>query len=234
MLTNNAARNAKSAGKDYKLADAGGLYLFVTTKEHRSWRLKYRFDGKEKRLVIGAYPETSLKAAREARDAAKRMLKDGRDPSAGRRRGVPIPIEGRTFEDVATEWFDHQKDRWKPVHAKDVIGSLKRDLFPAISDMTMVDIDEPVLLAALREGEARGTIEAAHRLRQPAERVLRYAAASGICRQNPASAVIEAMKAKPTKRRWPAITDLAVARVLIAVVNSAGASPVARLASRLG
>ena len=88
MLTDTAARSAKPGPKDYKLADAGGLYLFVTSKGHRSWRWKYRIEGKEKRLVLGAYPEVSLKAAREARDAARSLLKEGRDPSAGRRRDV--------------------------------------------------------------------------------------------------------------------------------------------------
>ena len=52
-LTDTAARKAQPGDKDYKLADVGGLYLFVTTKGTKSWRLKYRFAGKEKRLVFG-------------------------------------------------------------------------------------------------------------------------------------------------------------------------------------
>jgi hypothetical protein len=76
MLTDLKARAAKPREKDYKLADAGGLYLFVTTKGYRSWRMKYRFAGKEKRLTFGAYPEVSLGEARERRDQARRLLRD--------------------------------------------------------------------------------------------------------------------------------------------------------------
>lgn len=70
MLTVTKARQAKPKDKDCKLADAGGLYLFVTTKGFKSWRLKYRFADKEKRLTFGAYPEVSLLEARERRDAS--------------------------------------------------------------------------------------------------------------------------------------------------------------------
>ena len=80
MLTDAAIRKAKPRDKDYKLADSGGLYLFVTKAGHRSWRLKYRFADKEKRLVLGSYPDLSLVEARDMRDDAKRMLRDGRDP----------------------------------------------------------------------------------------------------------------------------------------------------------
>ena len=58
MLTDIQARKAQPRDKDYKLADAGGLYLFVTAKGSKSWRLKYRFAGKEKRLVLGSIPNS--------------------------------------------------------------------------------------------------------------------------------------------------------------------------------
>jgi len=65
MLSDVAVRQAKAKDKDYKLSDSEGLYLFVTKAGHRSWRLKYRFAGKERRLILGSYPEVSLKDARE-------------------------------------------------------------------------------------------------------------------------------------------------------------------------
>ena len=77
MLTDAAVRKAKPGDKDYKLPDSGGLHLFVTKSGHRSWRLKYRFDGKERRLVFGPYPDVSLAQARQMRDDAKRLLRSG-------------------------------------------------------------------------------------------------------------------------------------------------------------
>lgn len=60
MLSDTAVRQAKARDKDYKLSDSEGLYLYVTKAGHRSWRFKYRFDGKERRLMLGSYPEVSL------------------------------------------------------------------------------------------------------------------------------------------------------------------------------
>jgi hypothetical protein len=86
MLTDGQASAAQAGDKDYKLADANGLYLFVTKSGFKSWRMKYRFGGKEKRLTFGGYPEVSLEEARERRDQARRLLRDQVDPAAERQR----------------------------------------------------------------------------------------------------------------------------------------------------
>ena len=80
MLSDTAVRQAKGRDKDYKLSDCEGLYLYVTTTGHRSWRFKYRFGGKERRLMFGAYPAVSLKAARDRKAEARRWLTEGKDP----------------------------------------------------------------------------------------------------------------------------------------------------------
>lgn len=127
---------------------------------------------------------------------------------------------------------EQQKGRWKPVHAADVIESMERDLFPVIGAYSVTDIDEPLLLAALKKVEKRGAIETARRLRQRAERIFRFAKAAGAGNANPAVDVREAMAVPPKKRRWPAITDVDRLRKLVGDVDAAGASPVTRLASR--
>jgi len=65
-LTNTAIRNAKPAAKARKLFDGGGLYLEIAPSGGKWWRLKYRFEGKKKRLSVGVYPDVSLKACRTA------------------------------------------------------------------------------------------------------------------------------------------------------------------------
>ena len=74
MLTDAQARQAKAKDKDYKLSDSGGLYLFVSKTGHKSWRLKYRYLGKEKRLMIGTYPDVRLSDERSRRDSANRVV----------------------------------------------------------------------------------------------------------------------------------------------------------------
>lgn len=70
-LTAIRCNTAEPKGKRYKLADGGGLYLEILPNGSKSWRLKYRWLGKEKRLVIGLYPTVTLAKARKARDEAK-------------------------------------------------------------------------------------------------------------------------------------------------------------------
>lgn len=63
-LTDTAIRTAKPKEKPYKMADSGGLYVLVNPGGGKLWRLKYRFDGKERLFAIGTYPAVSLKEAR--------------------------------------------------------------------------------------------------------------------------------------------------------------------------
>lgn len=80
-LTDAKVRALKPRDKPYRLGDAGGLYVEVATNGSRYWRMKYRVAGKEKRLAFGVYPDVSLADAREKRDAAKKILAAGGDPS---------------------------------------------------------------------------------------------------------------------------------------------------------
>lgn len=234
VLSEIQARKAVAGEKDYKLADAGGLHLFVTTKGHRSWRLKYRFGGKERRLVLGAYPEISLKKAREMRDEAKAALKAGKDPALAAQRARLARQVGHddTFERFARAWYESQKGLWKPVHANDVITSMEADLFPVIGAHPIGDVDEVLLLSALRPVEARGAIETAHRLRQRADRVFQHAAAEGAPNSNPAANVKKALRPVPPKKRWPALTDLEQIRALLRTSDVARAMPTTRCGSR--
>lgn len=63
-LTDMAIRKAKPTSRTQKLFDGGGLYMEISPKDGRWWRLKYRFDGKEKRLALGVYPDVPLALAR--------------------------------------------------------------------------------------------------------------------------------------------------------------------------
>lgn len=124
----------------------------------KSWRFKYTFGGKERRIVFWPYPDITLKRAREMRDDAKRLLREGSDPGLESKRARHTRKVGHenTFEFFARNWHEQQKDAWKEVHANDVITSMERDLFPAIGAFPVNEIDEGLLFSALRGGgEAR-------------------------------------------------------------------------------
>lgn len=229
-----AVKAAQPREKDYKLPDTGGLYLFVSTSGHKSWRYKYRFGGKERRLVLGSFPDVGLKQARDMRDDAKQSLRQGLDPGLERTRARHSRKVGHenTFEKFAREWHASQVPRWKQVHADDVIESMEHNLFKEIGGIPVDQIDEGLLLHALRKVEGRGAIETAHRLRQRAERVFRFAAGAGIKNSNPAVNVRDALKPVPPRKRRPALVDVAQIRKMIRSIDRAPASPVTRLSSR--
>lgn len=235
MLTDVQIKKAKGAEKPYKLADSGGLFLLVSTTGNRSWRMKYRFGGKEKLLTFGRYPDVSLIKAREEREKAKATLRDGRDPSIVKKQDAAARTLGatNTFEACARAWFDLNKPRWSAVHAGNVIESMEADLFPAIGAMPVKDVTEAILLDALRKVEQRGAIETAHRLRQRASGVFAYAAAGGLRTGDPAAVVKSLLKPKPKASKQPALTDLAECRQLIGDVEAERASPITKLANRL-
>lgn len=234
-LTDVQARKAAPRDKDYKLTDSGGLYLFVTRKGHKSWRLKYRFAGKEKRLVVGAYPEMPLAAARDARDAARRLLREHKDPATEqrKRRLAAHAAAGATFKRVALEWHEAQKPRWSPVQARKVEQALRRDVFPAFGALPLIDVDGPMILRMLRQVEARGAIDTAKRIRQHVSAVFSYAMAEGVAAADPAASIGRALKPTPRGGKQPALKDLKEARALLRAMEASTSSPLTKLASRL-
>lgn len=234
MLTDLQLRKAKAAEKDYKLTDGGGLHVLVSTTGNRSWRLKYRFGKKEKVLTIGTYPEISLRAARDARDAAKKVIREGRDPGVEKKQAAAALLiaADNTFEACGRTWHELNKPRWSEVHAQNVIDSLEDDLFPEIGRLPIKDVTEALLLAALRKVENRGTIETAHRIRQRASYIFAHAAAAGLRTGDPAQVIKPLMKPKPKSTKQPALIKLPEVRQLIVDVEAERASPITKLANR--
>ena len=234
MLTDMKVRQARPQAKDYKLADSEGLYLFVSKAGLRSWRFKYRFAGKERRLILGRYPEIGLKEARERKAHARRLLADGRDPGieAAKAKVERAVTTANTFETMAKAWYELQKDRWTPVHARDVIRSLESEVFPWIGNLPISEIDEPMVLAVLRKVEERGAIETAHRVRQRMSAVFVHAIAEGAGTRDPAAVVTKALKPVPRAQKRPALVSIAELQDMIQKTERDPASPLTKLASR--
>jgi len=234
MLTDKAVRAAGAMDKAYKVSDSGELYLHISPRNHKNWRYKYRFEKKEQLLTLGAYPDVSLADAREKRDEARKILREGRDPrhQAKRTRLVAGREGGQTLEQAARDWHTLQLGRWKVVHVKDVITSLERDIFPDLGTMPLDEIDKPLLLWVLRKIEDRGAIENARRVKQRVGAVYRYANAHGARLENPATDINDALKPLPPSKRYPALLDVEAIRTMLFDIDRAGASPVTRLAAR--
>ena len=186
-LSNTAIRNAKAGEKTRKLFDGGGLYLEVAPHGGKWWRLKYRFEGKEKRLSLGVYPDVTLKDARTRRDEARKLLVNGVDPSEQRKaeKAAKADEAANSFEAIAREWFAKRASGWSPSHADRVIRRLEVDVFPWIGSRPIIRITAPQLLETVRRIEQRGALETAYRVLSYCSQVFRYAIATGRAVHNP-------------------------------------------------
>ncbi len=200
-------RNAKPKEKFYKLTDGDGLYLHVAESGGKLWRFRYRFDGKEKLLAFGSYPEIGLLDARLKRDQARKQIANGIDPGALRKAQKQANIEEtETFEVIAREWFNKFKHTWKESHSLRLISRLEKNVFPYIGSKPISKIKAPELLGVLRRIESRGILHTAHSIRGICGQIFRYAVATGRAERDPATDLRGALPPTQTIHR-AAITD---------------------------
>ncbi len=219
-LTDTALRAAKPTEKTQKSFDGNGLYLIITPKGAKSWRLKYRFQGKEKLISLGPYPLVSLKEARERSLVARKTLEGGIDPSAERKQAKNKTQN--TFELVAREWHEMQSTKWTKTTATAVMQRMKRNFFPFIGAKPIDEVTAPEILALLRKVEARGTISSAHDLKHACSGVMRYAIATGRAERDPTADLRGALTPNRKKHR-PALTaPEAVGNLMHAIYNYQG------------
>jgi hypothetical protein len=161
--------------------DGGGLYLEVSPAGGKLWRLKYRFEGKEKRLALGAYPAVGLREARARRDEAKKHLANGADPGAVRKAQKATQQEraANSFEVIAREWFAQWKTAKAESHSSKVIARLENDVFPWIGGRPVAEINAPDVLAVLRRIESRGVLNTIQKAKETISQVMRFAIATG-------------------------------------------------------
>ena len=185
------------------------MYLEIAPTGGKLWRLKYRFGGKEKRLALGIYPDTSLKDAREKREAARKLLAAGVDPSEHRKavKADGIELTTNTFEAIARQWFTLRAGRWVKSHSEKVFNRLERDIFPWIGSKPIKAITRAEILSALNRVVDRGAIESARRAGFNLAQIFRFAIDNKLADRNPAANLGSALPGVDVKRR-AAITDI--------------------------
>lgn len=207
-LSDAKIKNAKPKVKSYRIYDERGLYLEVSPKGGKWWRFKYRFRGKEKRISLGTYPDTKLGKAREKRDEARRLVSEDIDPSQYKKaqKAAQADLSANSFELVALEWHSKKSLTWSQIHADNIMGRQKRDVFPWLGQRPIAEITAPELLQVIRRIEERGANETAHRVLSNCGEVFRYAIATGRAERDVTSDLRGALQ--PTvKKHLAAVTD---------------------------
>jgi integrase len=205
-LTDVICRNAKyypdekPNGKKHKLFDGHGLFLHVKPKG-KYWRLRYRYNGSEKMISLGVYPEVSLKEARSRRSEIRKMLDNGQDPSAARQEAKQQSIAEteNIFENVAKAWHENNIDNWTPENAIRVWRRLERNIIPTIGKKPVNEIKPSEILALIKVMENRGATYLSKKTVQTCAAVFRYAKACDMTEFNPASDLKDALKPHKVK-----------------------------------
>lgn len=228
-------RAAKPQEKDWKLTDEKGLYLLITPSGGKLWRIKFRHQGKEKKLSLGAYPEVNLTKARKLRDAARATLANGQDPALERKKAkfTAKLSAGITFAGVAREYIESKMvgDGKAPATVAKARWFLEQ-LEPAIGSMPLADVDPQMLLAALKRLEAKGVHETAKRCRSFASRVFRYGVATGRCKSDPAQLLQGALVTRKA-RHYAAILEPAKLGQLLRAIEVFSGGPVTMAALQI-
>jgi integrase len=229
-LTETTVKAAKPAAKPYKRFDDRGLYLLVTPEGGRWWRLKYRYAGRERGISLGTYPDVSLKAARDRRDAARRLVAAGIDPSAQRK--SEKLARALTFEALAREWLELKKSALATLTHRKRAQRFEDHVFPYLGSRPIGAITPADLLAVLRRVEARGKHETAHRLRSESGQIFRYAIATGRAERD-VTADLRGALAPVVVRNHAAITEPARIGELLRAIEGYRGQPATECALKL-
>lgn len=214
-LTDTAIRNAKPSRKVVKLSDGGGLYLLIQPHGTKLWRMGYRIGGKQKTLAFGIYPTVSLAEARLRRDAAKKYLTDGVDPSVQRKLDKRARVI--TFRLVAEELLTKMQREGRAQATLTKTRWLLEYAFAGIGERPIAKVTALELLDVLRKIEARGNYETARRLRSTCGMVFRYAIATGRAERDPSVDLRGALTAPTVKHRATIVEPKAIGALLRAI-----------------
>ena len=197
-LTELAIKRAKPKEKQYKLTDGDSMYLRIYPDGKKYWQLQFWFEGKQKVLSFGKWPNVKLPEARARRYEANKKIKEGINPLDEKRFRSSLHIENYdkkkrreeikefTFQQVAQEWHVRQETLWTKEYSKVVFNSLIIHVFPYLGEIPIVKINKQDVISMLKKLEVVGKHETCYRIRQRLESIFNYAKTNELCINNPA------------------------------------------------
>lgn len=234
-LTDTEIKRAKPANEPYRMADGGNLFLWVTPSGGKLWRWAYRFEGKQKLMTFGKYPDVSLARARERHAQQRSILAEGIDPMAQKKAektAVRLATEN-SFATVAGRWLEHWKDDKSPRHVDSTQRRLATNILPTLGPLQMDEIEAPHIVAMVRAIEARGARDVAKRALETAGQIFRYAIAHGQAKRNPAKEIEPRDILKASVKSNYARIDAKELPDLLREIEVYRGTPVTRLAIKL-
>jgi integrase len=232
-LTVLQVKNSSPREKDYGLADGGGLFLWIRTAGGKSWRFRFRLDGKQSHISFGTIDKVTLAQARQLASDARQLVAQGRHPGLERSamRFQAAMSRVNTFKTLALEWHQHKAPRWSEGYAGDVMEAFELDIFPQVGNFPLTDIKPMQWLQVFRRIEKRGALEKLRKVRQRCQEVYRFAIATGRAEYNPIADIGGALQT-PTSRHYPFLPIAEIPELLRSIQACPG-NDVVKIAARL-
>jgi integrase len=235
MLSDTQIRRVTAGPTSYRMTDGRGLYLMITPAGGKLWRWKYRFQGAEKLMSFGAYPDVSLLDARDRHGAARKLLAAGSDPMAARKaeKAAGAVADANSFQAVAGAWLAHWRVEKTERHAETTRRRLEANVYPQLGGMPIDSVMAPDLVVMVKAIEARGVGDLARRALETCGQIFRYGIAHGRCSRNPAADIKPADVLKATRRVNLARIDAAQLPDLLRAIEVYRGKVVTRLAMKI-
>jgi integrase len=231
MLTDKFIQGLKAADKPKKYADGGGLFLFIPVSGKKLWRLAYRVNRKAKLLSFGEYPHLSLRAARQLRDEAKKLLASGIDP-AERKKSSKVSSADNSFRSVALEWRERQTLHCAARYRSFLLSGLTTYFFPRLGDTPMRDVSAEDIAAALEPLRRSEKLRGGRRLADVCGQICRYAVATGRAERDVTAGLPAALRPKQARHRAATLDAGKLGQIMLNLEQHNGYFPV-RCALRL-
>jgi hypothetical protein len=198
-LTDAQIKGLKARTGRFSKADTGGLMLDVTPAGVRSWVFRYRLNGKREKVVIGRYPDVSLKEARGERDKLAAVVRSGKSPFMEKKLARVAVAAIPTVKEFAERYYTEQvKRNWK--NPKEIRRYLDSDILPAFGSMQFKDLTPIDVQRLVYEKRDKGHVAAAIQLRGVIKRMFDYGVETHVVTSNPAAAVKTRFIGKIRKR----------------------------------
>jgi integrase len=235
VLTDTEIRKAKPKDKPYQMTDGRGLFLWVTPKGAKLWRWKYRFNGDQKQISYGQYPDVPLVDARERHAEARKLLAAGVDPMAQRKaeKAALMASDANSFHAIAGLWLAHWSVGKSMRHVVTTRRRMEANVFPSLGARPIAEIEAPELVATVKAIDARGASDLAKRALETTGQIFRDAIAHGHAKRNPAAEIRPGDILKPTRKVNFARVDAQELPALLRAIEVYRGKVVTRLAMKL-
>jgi integrase len=238
MLKDQQIKNAKPAAEPYTLKDERGLFLVVTPSGGKLWRWKYRFDGKQKVMSYGQYPDLSIADAREIHYQTRTLHAKGIDPMAQKKAEKAARMEQeatkeRSFRSISESWLEHWSTDKSAQHVDATRRRLEANVLPLLGSRPVGEIQPTEIVRVVRSIEARDRGDLAKRAFQVCGQIFRHAIAEGITDNNPAAKLKPGDVLKPTVKTNVARVKVEELPALLRAIEVYQGKVITRLAMKL-